>query len=132
MQQEMEAVVTEVFDRQLKLLTSIKGYRGHTCHSADYSHRRLYLLRQCQAVVPLYRYLSNNRAVRHEHKHRGHINRNGDETLRSMLYVAAWSASPAQQGVQGMLPTITRQWKIRQGCHDCRSKQTRQTGFLLL
>ena len=24
---------------------------------------------------------------------RGHINRNGDETLRSMLYVAAWSAS---------------------------------------
>ena len=28
MQQEMEAVVAEVFDRQLKLLTSIKGYQG--------------------------------------------------------------------------------------------------------
>ena len=36
---------------------------------------------------------------------------------------------PAQQGMQGMLPTSARKWKIRQGCHDCRCKQTRQTGF---
>ncbi len=70
MRQEMEAVVTEVFDRQLKLLTSIKGI-GVTLATALIIATGGFTYFDNAKQLPLYRYLSNNRAVRHEHKHPG-------------------------------------------------------------
>lgn len=93
MQQEMEAVVTDVFDRQLKLLTSIKGI-GVTLATAliiatggfTYFDNAKQLSRYI-GICPTIEQSGTSINIR------GHINRNGDETLRSMLYVAAWSAS---------------------------------------
>lgn len=93
MQQEMEAVVTDVFDRQLKLLTSIKGI-GVTLATAliiatggfTYFDNAKQLSRFI-GICPTIEQSGTSINIR------GHINRNGDETLRSMLYVAAWSAS---------------------------------------
>lgn len=93
MQQEMEAVVTDVFDKQLKLLTSIKGI-GVTLATAliiatggfTYFDNAKQLTRFI-GICPTIEQSGTSVNIR------GHINRNGDETLRSMLYVAAWSAS---------------------------------------
>lgn len=93
MQQEMEAVVTDVFDKQLKLLTSIKGI-GVTLATAliiatggfTYFDNAKQLSRFI-GICPTIEQSGTSINIR------GHINRNGDETLRSMLYVAAWSAS---------------------------------------
>lgn len=93
MQQEMEAVVSGVFDRQLKLLTSIKGI-GVTLATAliiatggfTYFDNAKQLSRFI-GICPTIEQSGTSVNIR------GHINRNGDETLRSMLYVAAWSAS---------------------------------------
>lgn len=93
MQMEMEAVVTEVFDKQLKLLTSIKGI-GVTLATAliiatggfTYFDNAKQLSRFI-GICPTIEQSGTSLNIR------GHINRNGDETLRSMLYVAAWSAS---------------------------------------
>lgn len=93
MQQEMEAVVTDVFDRQLKLLTSIKGI-GVTLATAliiatggfTYFDNARQLSRFV-GICPTIEQSGTSVNIR------GHINRNGDQTLRSMLYVAAWSAS---------------------------------------
>ena len=93
MQKEMEAVVTDVFDRQLKLLTSIKGIGvtlataliiatgGFTCFDNAKQLSR-YI-----GICPTIEQSGSSLNIR------GHINRNGDENLRSMLYIAAWSAS---------------------------------------
>ena len=93
MQQEMEAVVTDVFDKQLKLLTSIKGI-GVTLATAliiatggfTYFDNAKQLSRFI-GICPTIEQSGTSVNIR------GHINRNGDENLRSMLYVAAWSAS---------------------------------------
>ena len=93
MQQEMEIVVSDVFDRQLKLLTSIKGI-GVTLATAliiatggfTYFDNAKQLSRFI-GICPTIEQSGTSVNIR------GHINRNGDETLRSMLYVAAWSAS---------------------------------------
>ena len=93
MQQEMETVVTEVFDKQLKLLTSIKGI-GVTLATAliiatggfTYFDNARQLSRFI-GICPTIEQSGTSVNVR------GHINRNGDEALRSTLYVAAWSAS---------------------------------------
>ena len=93
MQQEMEAVVTDVFDRQLKLLTSIKGI-GVTLATAliittggfsyfDNAKQLSRFIGICPTIEQSGSSINS----------RGHINRNGDEDLRSILYVAAWSAS---------------------------------------
>lgn len=93
MQQEMEEVVTDVFDRQLRLLTSIKGI-GVTLATAliiatggftyfDNAKQLSRFIGICPTIEQ-----SGTSVNRH-----GHINRNGDATLRSMLFVAAWSAS---------------------------------------
>lgn len=93
MRKEMEEVVTDVFDRQLKLLTSIKGI-GVTLATAliiatggfTYFDNAKQLSRFI-GICPTIEQSGTSINIR------GHINRNGDETLRSMLYVAAWSAS---------------------------------------
>lgn len=93
MQQEMEEVVSGVFARQLKALTSIKGI-GVTLASAliiatggfTYFDNAKQLSRYA-GICPTIERSGTSINVR------GHINRNGDENLRSMLYVAAWSAS---------------------------------------
>lgn len=93
MQQEMEEVVSEVFARQLKALTSIKGI-GVTLASAliiatggfTYFDNAKQLSRFA-GICPTIEQSGTSINIR------GHINRNGDENLRSMLYVAAWSAS---------------------------------------
>lgn len=93
MQQEMEEVVSEVFARQLKALTSIKGI-GVTLASAliiatggfTYFDNAKQLSRFA-GICPTIERSSTSINIR------GHINRNGDENLRSMLYIAAWSAS---------------------------------------
>lgn len=93
MQQEMEEVVSEVFARQLKALTSIKGI-GVTLASAliiatggfTYFDNAKQLSRFA-GICPTIERSGTSINIR------GHINRNGDENLRSMLYVAAWSTS---------------------------------------
>lgn len=93
MQQEMEEVVSEVFARQLKALTSIKGI-GVTLASAliiatggfTYFDNAKQLSRFA-GICPTIERSGTSINIR------GHINRNGDENLSSMLYVAAWSAS---------------------------------------
>ena len=93
MQREMEEVVSEVFARQLKALTSIKGI-GVTLASAliiatggfTYFDNAKQLSRFA-GICPTIERSGTSINIR------GHINRNGDENLRSMLYVAAWSAS---------------------------------------
>ena len=93
MQQEMEEVVSEVFARQLKALTSIKGI-GVTLASAliiatggfTYFDNAKQLSRFA-GICPTIERSGTGINIR------GHINRNGDENLRSMLYIAAWSAS---------------------------------------
>ena len=93
MQQEMEEVVSEVFAGQLKALTSIKGI-GVTLASAliiatggfTYFDNAKQLSRFA-GICPIIERSGTSINIR------GHINRNGDENLRSMLYVAAWSAS---------------------------------------
>lgn len=93
MQLEMEAVVSDVFDKQLKLLTSIKGI-GVTLATAliiatggfTYFQNAKQLSRFI-GICPTIEQSGTSVNIR------GHINRNGDENLRGMLYVAAWSAS---------------------------------------
>ena len=93
MQQEMEAVASEVFDKQLKLLTSIKGI-GVTLATAliiatggfTYFDNAKQLSRFI-GICPTIEQSGTSINIR------GHINRNGDENLRSMLYISAWSAS---------------------------------------
>lgn len=93
MQQEMEEVVSEVFARQLKALTSVKGI-GVTLASAliiatggfTYFDNAKQLSRFA-GICPTIERSGTSINIR------GHINRNGDENLRSMLYIAAWSAS---------------------------------------
>lgn len=91
--QEMEEVVTEVFDKQLKLLTSIKGI-GVTLATAliistggfTYFDNAKQLSRFI-GICPTIEQSGTSVHIR------GHINRNGDETLRAQLYIGAWSAS---------------------------------------
>ena len=98
MQQEMEEVVTEVFDKQLKALTSIKVI-GVTLATAlivatggfTYFDNAKQLSRFI-GICPTIEQSGSSINIR------GHINRNGDEHLRSMLYVAAWSASKYNKG----------------------------------
>lgn len=93
MEQEMENAVTDVFDKQIKLLTSIKGI-GVTLATAliistggfTYFNNAKQLSRYI-GICPTIQQSGSSINIR------GHINRNGDEHLRSMLYVAAWSAS---------------------------------------
>ena len=89
----MEEVVSEVFAGQLKALTSITGI-GVTLASAliiatggfTYFDNAKQLSRFA-GICPTIERSGTSINIR------GHINRNGDENLRSMLYVAAWSAS---------------------------------------
>ena len=93
MQKEMEAVVSDVFDRQLKLLTSIKGI-GVTLATAlilatggfTYFDNAKQVSRFI-GICPTIEQSGTSINIR------GHINKNGDENLRSLLYIAAWSAS---------------------------------------
>lgn len=93
MQKEMEATVSDVFDSQLKLLTSIKGI-GVTLATAliiatggfTYFDNAKQVSRFI-GICPTIEQSGTSINIR------GHINKNGDENLRSLLYIAAWSAS---------------------------------------
>lgn len=93
LQQEMEEVVSDVFEKQFKALTTIKGI-GVTLATAlivstggfTYFDNAKQLSRYL-GICPTIEQSGSSINIR------GHINRNGDEHLRSMLYVAAWSAS---------------------------------------
>ena len=93
MQQEMEEVVSEVFARQLKALTSIKGIgvtlaSAHIIATGGFTYfDNAKQLTRFAGICPTIERSGTSINIR------GHINRNGDENLRSMLYVAAWSAS---------------------------------------
>lgn len=111
MRQEMEAVVTDVFDKQLKLLTSIKGI-GVTLATAliiatggfSYFDNAKQLSRFI-GICPTIEQSGTSIHIR------GHINRNGDETLRSMLYVAAWSASQHNAACKELYQRLRRRGK---------------------
>lgn len=90
---ELVQTAESVFDKQLKALTSIKGI-GVTLATAliiatggfTYFDNAKQLSRYI-GICPTIEQSGSSINIR------GHINRNGDENLRSMLYVAAWSAS---------------------------------------
>lgn len=93
MQQEMEAVVSDVFDKQVKLLTSIKGIGISVATALIIATGGFTYF---QNAKQLSRFIGICPTIEQSGKSvniRGHINRNGDEDLRGMLYVAAWSAS---------------------------------------
>ena len=93
MQQEMEEIVSDVFEKQLKALTSIKGI-GVTLATAliiatggfTYFDNAKQLSRFI-GICPTIEQSGSSINIR------GHINRNGDNHLRSMMYIAAWTAS---------------------------------------
>lgn len=90
---ELAQVAESVFDKQIKALTSIKGI-GLTLATAlviatggfTYFSNAKQLSRYI-GICPTIEQSGSSINIR------GHINRNGDEKLRSILYVAAWSAS---------------------------------------
>lgn len=92
MQLEMEEVVANVFEEQFKLLTSIKGI-GVTLATAliiatggftyfDNAKQFNRFVGLCPTIA------QSGTSI----NIKGHINRNGDATIRSQLYIAAWSA----------------------------------------
>ncbi len=89
---ELAEIASSEFDRQLKALTSIKGI-GITLATAlilttggfTYFDNAKQLSRFI-GICPTYQQSGTSVNIK------GHINRNGDENLRSLLYVASWSA----------------------------------------
>lgn len=89
---ELAEIASSEFDRQLKALTSIKGI-GITLATAlilttggfTYFDNAKQLFRFI-GICPIYQQSGTSVNIR------GHINRNGDEHLRSLLYVASWTA----------------------------------------
>ncbi len=93
LEKELADVTEKEFDRQLKLLTSVKGI-GITLATAliiatagfsNFDNSRQ--LSRYLGLAPTYE--QSGTSV----NYRGHINRNGDSSLRGLLYVAAWPAS---------------------------------------
>lgn len=94
--EQLEAELTDIasseFDKQLKALTSIKGI-GVTLATAlilatggfTYFDNAKQLSRFI-GICPTYQQSGTSVNIR------GHINRNGDENLRTLLYIASWSA----------------------------------------
>lgn len=97
LEEELVQTAESVFERQLKALTSIKGI-GITLATTliiatggfTYFDNAKQLSRYI-GICPTIEQSGTSINLR------GHINRNGDENLRSMLYVAAWSASRHNQ-----------------------------------
>ena len=97
LEEELAQTAESVFEKQLKALTSIKGI-GVTLATAliiatggfTYFDNAKQLSRYI-GICPTIEQSGTSINIR------GHINRNGDENLRSMLYVAAWSASRHNQ-----------------------------------
>lgn len=92
LESELSDLASSEFDRQVKLLTSIKGIgitlatalivatSGFACFDNAKQVSRFI------GVCPTYQQSGTSVHVR------GGINRNGDANLRSLLYVATWSA----------------------------------------
>ena len=97
MEKEMEKKVSDVYESQLRLLTSIKGI-GVTIATAliiatggfSYFDTAKQFSRFA-GLCPTIEQSGTSINIR------GHINRNGDEGLRSSLFIAAWSASRHNQ-----------------------------------
>ena len=89
---ELADIASSEFDKQLKALTSIKGI-GITLATAlilttggfTYFDNAKQLSRFI-GICPTYQQSGTSVNIK------GHINRNGDEHLRSLLYVASWTA----------------------------------------
>ena len=89
---ELADIASSEFDKQLKALTSIKGIGitlatalilttgGFTCFDNAKQLSRFI------GICPTHQQSGTSVNIK------GHINRNGDEHLRSLLYVASWSA----------------------------------------
>lgn len=92
LEKELADIASAQFDKQLKALTSIKGIgvtlataliiatAGFTCFDNAKQLSRFI------GISPTYQQSGTSLNTR------GHINRNGDKNLRSLLYVASWSA----------------------------------------
>ena len=88
---ELAEIASSEFDKQLKALTSIKGI-GITLSTAlilttggfTYFDNAKQLSRFI-GICPTYQQSGTSVNIK------GHINRNGDEHLRSLLYVASWT-----------------------------------------
>lgn len=93
LEEELVQTAESVFEKQLKALTSIKGI-GVTLATALIistggfsSFDNAKQLSRYIGICPTIEQSGSSINIR------GHINRNGDANLRSMLYIAAWSAS---------------------------------------
>lgn len=92
LESELAEIASSEFDKQLEALTSIKGI-GITLATAlilttggfTYFDNAKQLSRFI-GICPTYQQSGTSVNIR------GHINRNGDEHLRSLLYVASWTA----------------------------------------
>lgn len=92
LESELADIASDVFDRQFKALISIKGI-GVTLASAlilstggfSYFENAKQLSRFI-GICPTYQQSGTSVKVK------GHINKNGDKSLRSLLYIASWSA----------------------------------------
>lgn len=93
LEEELVQTAENVFAGQLKALTTIKGI-GVTLAAALIIATGGFTY--FDNAKQLSRYIGISPTIEQSGTSiniRGHINRNGDENLRSMLYVAAWSAS---------------------------------------
>lgn len=92
LQQEMEEVIAQVFHKQMQSLTTIKGI-GTSLAAAliiatggfTYFDNAKQFSRYA-GICPTIEQSGTSINIR------GHINRNGDENIRSTLYMASWSA----------------------------------------
>lgn len=92
LEEELVKTAEQVYEKQLSLLTSIKGI-GVTLATAliistggfTYFNNAKQLSRYI-GLCPTIEQSGSSINIR------GHINRNGDENLRSMLYIASWTA----------------------------------------
>ena len=111
LQQEMESVSAEVFDHQMKVLTSVKGI-GVTLATALIISTGGFTYfdnaKQLSRFVGLCPTIEQSGSTINK---RGPINRNGDQILRSQLYVAAWSASCYNQGCRELYQRLRSRGK---------------------
>lgn len=92
LRQEMEEVVSQVFEKQLELLTSIKGIGVALATALIISTGGFTYFDNAKQFS---RYAGMCPTIEQSGSSiniRGHINRNGDVTIRAKLYIGAWTA----------------------------------------
>lgn len=105
------------------------GYRCDPCQRTHYSHWRLHLFWQRKAAFTFRRHLPHHWTIRHKHQHtRAYQPKRGWEPAFNAV-CCGMVGKPAQQGMQGMLPTAEKQRKVRKTGHDSCGGQTYSTGI---